>query len=147
MKITFFIYLTTIIFSKEILVLNAELLIVLAFILFIYFTYNFSGNLIFSTLNEKSLHIQDQFNTLKMIKKDIFRTILLFFNNKLIFTSLLKNLFLNIKKNLTQYLKMCLKSLFHYEYKIYEFIFNFKFVYKIKIIDFLHFQFKYEINL
>jgi hypothetical protein len=87
--------------SKEILVFNEEVLIVLAFSIFIYLVGNYGGNMISGELNNKTTLIKIKFDTYKIIQE---KTILHLYNyhnkrtilsNKLQAISKIKNLRVN----------------------------------------------------
>lgn len=61
--------LVTFICAKEILVFNEEILIVIAFSIFIYFVSNYAGSMIIAELDEKAKTIQSKFEIYKNIQE------------------------------------------------------------------------------
>lgn len=55
--------------AKEILVFNEEILIVIAFSIFIYFVSNYAGSMIVNELDEKAKAIQNKFDVYKNIQE------------------------------------------------------------------------------
>jgi len=63
------ILLIVIFLSKEVLVFNEEILVLFAFGVFIYLTYNFAGDMISAELDSRSLKIEEEFSTYKNIQE------------------------------------------------------------------------------
>ena len=85
--------------SKEILVFNEEILVLFAFGVFIYLTYNFAGQMISEELDSRSNKIQEEFHTYKNIQEKTLIHLISYHNKQKHLSEEIKNIFALTKKD------------------------------------------------
>jgi len=86
--------------SKEILVFNEEILVLFAFGVFIYLTYNFAGQMISEELDNRSSKIQEEFYTYKNIQEKTLIHLISYHNKQKHLSEEIKNIFNLTKKDI-----------------------------------------------
>jgi hypothetical protein len=126
------IFLIVILFSKDFLIFNEEILIVLAFSIFIYLILNNASFIICSELNQKSKTIRNKFDVYKNIQEKTILFLLNYYKKREILSEKIKKI-LNIKKLRINTINSCCKKnlkkkpLVHLDAILNRFILNYSF--------------------
>jgi len=99
-KFEFFLLLTLIVFSKEILVFNEEILVLLSFIVFSFLFYNFTRDTICIELNLRSNKIKEEFDFYEETRKKTLIHIISYYSKQKLLSHKIKYISTSIEENI-----------------------------------------------
>jgi len=113
-NLTLLVLLVLIVFSKEILVFNEEVLVLFSFGIFSFLTYNFAGTMISSELDSRALKIKEEFVYYKDMQEKTLSHLISYHNKQKLLCDEVKSIFSTLKKDIDLILfnnsKLFLKS-------------------------------------
>lgn len=92
--------LTTVVFSKEILVFNEEILVLFAFSIFVYMSYYFAGTMVSLELDNRSNKIKEEFDLYKNIQVQTLTHLISYHNKQKLLSEEINGILSLTKKDL-----------------------------------------------